>query len=170
MSDVHLTTRVMLVPLLVVYTCMTKHFLSEWILKEEFHLAPDASYCLQFNILMYTYKTVPGLRIQDIMLNVYHLIRTLKSMVSVTLVIPWNALPAHIHELQTLNTLKKLTTECTFFLRPFWCLILSNQFLCCIYVLLHYTTLCYKLILYYYINIYISCVFTPLFWFSIIII
>jgi hypothetical protein len=95
---------------------------------KDLHWLP-VKYRVQFKILMHTYKALheqaPGY-ISD-MLTVYQPRRTLRSMDSVTLVVPrgrtstfgertfqcsaaklWNALPAHIRESKTLNSFKKL--------------------------------------------------------------
>ena len=106
------------------------------------------NYRVQFKISVHTYEALHGQApgyITD-MLNVYQPRRTVRSMDSVTLEVPrartvtygdrksqfsaaklWNALPAHIREAQTLNTLKKLL-KTHLFLAHFWCLTLSSQF------------------------------------------
>ena len=93
---------------------------------------------VQFKILMHTYNSLHEQSpryISDI-LTVYQPIRTLRSMGSVTLVVPrvrtssyserkfqcsaaklWNVLPAHIPESKTLNIFKMLLKT------PFWSLI-----------------------------------------------
>jgi len=95
---------------------------------KDLHWLP-VKYRVQFKILMHTYKALneQAPRYISDMLTVYQPRRTLRSMDSVTLVVPrvrtssygerkcqcsaaklWNALPAHIRESKTLIFLKKL--------------------------------------------------------------